>query len=104
MSNAKTALGILGGEDELLQSFVRVGLKTDNDDDQQQSNVTFSGGAGGGGGGGSGAGTGGSGASGPQTTTIQHQTSQGKLDTHLIRQFSDHCSDMSDKNAPRKYR
>ncbi|KFB47534.1 AGAP011462-PA-like protein [Anopheles sinensis] len=34
----------------------------------------------------------------------QVSSSQGKLDTHLIRQFSDHCSDMSDKNAPRKYR
>uniref|UniRef100_A0A182HNJ8 Outer dynein arm-docking complex subunit 4 n=1 Tax=Anopheles arabiensis TaxID=7173 RepID=A0A182HNJ8_ANOAR len=118
MSNAKTALGILGGEDELLQSFVRVGLRTDGDDDQQQqqSNVTFSGGASGGGSGGgsggaaggsgsgSGTGAGGSGGGGSQTATIQHQASQGKLDTHLIRQFSDHCSDMSDKNAPRKYR
>uniref|UniRef100_A0A182KC91 Outer dynein arm-docking complex subunit 4 n=1 Tax=Anopheles christyi TaxID=43041 RepID=A0A182KC91_9DIPT len=106
MSNAKTALGILGGEDELLQSFVRVGLRTDGDDDQQQSNVTFSGGAtsGGAGGSGSGAGAGGSGGNGSQMATIQHQASQGKLDTHLIRQFSDHCSDISDKNAPRKYR
>uniref|UniRef100_A0A182MXW0 TPR_REGION domain-containing protein n=1 Tax=Anopheles dirus TaxID=7168 RepID=A0A182MXW0_9DIPT len=85
------------------QSFVRVGLKTDGDDDQQQSNVTFSGGASGGGTGGAGA-AGSSGGGGPPTATIQHQPSQGKLDTHLIRQFSDHCSDMSDKNAPRKYR
>ncbi|XP_053670026.1 outer dynein arm-docking complex subunit 4 [Anopheles nili] len=104
MSNAKTALGILGGEDELLQSFVRVGLRTDGDDEQQQqqqSNVSFGAGATGGNAGG---GTGASGASGPPVPTIQHQPSQGKLDTHLIRQFSDHCSDMSDKNAPRKYR
>ncbi|XP_035789035.1 tetratricopeptide repeat protein 25-like [Anopheles albimanus] len=118
MSGSKTALGILGGEDELLQSFVRVGLRTDGDDDQQQSSVGFSGaansgtsgnGSGGNAGsnsGGIGGGTGGSGAggSGPQMATIQHQPSQGRLDTHLIRQYSDHCSDMSDKNAPRKYR
>ncbi|XP_058066808.1 outer dynein arm-docking complex subunit 4 [Anopheles bellator] len=86
MSNGKTALGILGGgEDELLQSFVRVGLRTDGND-EQQSNVE------------------GSGGSGPPTVSIQHQPSQARLDTHLTRQYSDHCSDMSDKNAPRKYR
>ncbi|XP_050098235.1 outer dynein arm-docking complex subunit 4 [Anopheles aquasalis] len=97
MSGSKTALGILGGEDELLQSFVRVGLRTDGDDDQQQSNVGFSGAAN--------SGTTGNGSgSGPQMATMQHQPSQGRLDTHLIRQYSDHCSDMSDKNAPRKYR
>ncbi|XP_058460343.1 outer dynein arm-docking complex subunit 4 [Malaya genurostris] len=92
---SKTAVGILGGDDELLQSFVRVGLQSEGDDGQQIQSLISAGGSGSGGG---------SGSSGTPGTTESHRMSHPKIETHLVRQHSDHMSDFSDKNATRKYR
>ncbi|XP_053684216.1 outer dynein arm-docking complex subunit 4 [Sabethes cyaneus] len=89
---SKTAVGILGGDDELLQSFVRVGLHSEGDDGRQMQDLSIGGASGGGGG------LGASGNSG------SHPISHPKAESHLVRQYSDHMSDFSDKNAPRKYR
>lgn len=90
---SKTAVGILGGDDELLQSFVRVGLHSEGEDGHQHqvsiSGVTASNVS----------------NPGPTTISVPHQLSQPKSEVHLVRQFSDHFSEVSDnKNAPRKYR
>lgn len=109
---SKSAVTILGGDDELLQSFVRVGLQ-DGDHHHHQTHSASSGGAGGGGSGGggssgvdrSGGHSGHHGGPGPTTLSVPHQLSQPKLETHLVRQHSEHFSEVSDnKNAPRKYR
>ncbi|XP_021706817.1 tetratricopeptide repeat protein 25 isoform X1 [Aedes aegypti] len=93
---SKTAVAILGGDDELLQSFVRVGLQEGEDGHHhhqlQQSSHAAGGSSGGGGG------------STHQQTSTPHQLQQPKIETHLVRQYSDHFSEVSDKNAPRKYR
>ncbi|XP_058833570.1 outer dynein arm-docking complex subunit 4 [Topomyia yanbarensis] len=94
---SKTAVGILGGDDELLQSFVRVGLHSEGGGDGQHMQNLVSGG----GGSGSGGGGGGLGASG---NAEPHRMSHPKGEQHLVRQYSDHMSEFSDKNGPRKYR
>uniref|UniRef100_A0A8D8ESV1 Outer dynein arm-docking complex subunit 4 n=2 Tax=Culex pipiens TaxID=7175 RepID=A0A8D8ESV1_CULPI len=115
---SKSAVTILGGDDELLQSFVRVGLQDGDDGGHHHHHQTHSASSGGGGGGGGGSGGGGSsgvdrsgghsghhGGPGPTTLSVPHQLSQPKLETHLVRQHSEHFSEVSDnKNAPRKYR
>ncbi|XP_065089467.1 outer dynein arm-docking complex subunit 4 [Ochlerotatus camptorhynchus] len=90
---SKTAVAILGGDDELLQSFVRVGLQEGDDQHHHHQSQQSSHGPGGSGGGGGG-----------MSSSTPHQLSQPKTETHLVRQYSDHFSDFSEKNAPRKYR
>ncbi|XP_055534953.1 outer dynein arm-docking complex subunit 4 [Wyeomyia smithii] len=89
---SKTAVGILGGDDELLQSFVRVGLHSEGEDNRQMQDLSS---------GGVSSGGGGMGASG---NSGSHPISHPKAEAHLVRQYSDHMSDFSDKNASRKYR
>ncbi|XP_055601150.1 outer dynein arm-docking complex subunit 4 isoform X2 [Uranotaenia lowii] len=121
--SGKTAVGILGGEDELLQSFVRVGMEGDDGHSRHIPRIQHpepsSGGGhhatGAGGSNSAGGGSGGVGGAGSGTHAVNHPAPHvERTNTHhqlmvtpkveIQRQHSEHFSDLSDKNAPTKYR